>query len=128
LYLRLDHHSGEPIYRQIVEAVKYRVACGELGTGDKLPSIRSLADELQINARTVVKAYDDLAHCGLVVMRQGQGVFIAPQNDGLPRKVRRKALEDLARRLLAEGARMGADRDEILDIIHEISREMSKRS
>ena len=126
MYLRLDHHSGEPIYRQIVEAVKYRVACGELGAGEKLPSIRALASELKINARTVVKAYEDLAHAGLVVMRQGQGVFIAPQGDGLPKRVRRKALEDLAERMLAEGARMGADRDEILEIVKRISERMSQ--
>lgn len=45
MYLYLDHHSGEPIYRQIVEAIKYRVASGQLAVDQRLPSIRSLAEE-----------------------------------------------------------------------------------
>ncbi|MHC4714852.1 MAG: GntR family transcriptional regulator, partial [Planctomycetota bacterium] len=73
MYIRLDHSSGEPFYRQIVEQVKYAVAAARVVPGDRLPSIRGLAGRLKINPRTVVKAYEELAHAGLVVMRQGQG-------------------------------------------------------
>jgi len=117
MYLHLDHHSGEPIYRQIVESVKYSIASGQLSEGDGLPSIRALATELKINPRTVVKAYEELQHAGLVVMRQGKGVFVSPDRGVTPAKARHKAIGDMARRLLAEAKRIGAGKDEILRII-----------
>lgn len=124
MYIHLDPHSGEPIYRQIVEAIKYRVASGQLVEGDQLPSIRAMADELRINPRTVVKAYEALREAGLAVMRHGQGVFITAGRGGVSANVRRKTIEELARRLLAEAARLGADRDEVLEIVARVARQM----
>jgi GntR family transcriptional regulator len=124
MHLHLDHHSGEPVYRQIVEAIKYKVASGQLADGDALPSIRDLADQLKINPGTVVRAYDELGHAGLVVMQQGKGVFITARRDAAPTAVRRKAIANLARRLLAEASRMGAGTDETLKIVRDVAREM----
>jgi GntR family transcriptional regulator len=117
VYLHLDHRSGEPIYRQIVETIKYKIASGQLAADDRLPSIRVLAEELKINSRTVVKAYEELQHAGLVTMRHGQGVFVAANYGVSSESVRRKAIGEMARRMLAEAFRLGADRDEVLKII-----------
>ena len=125
MYFRLDHHSGEPIYRQIVEAVKYRVACGRLAPDAQLPSIRGLAEELRINPRTVVKAYEELEHAGVVVMRHGQGVFVADGQGAVPAGVRRQALADLARRLLAEASRLGEEPEDVLDIMRDEAQRMA---
>ena len=89
-----------------------------------MPSIRVLAGELKINPRTVVKAYEELQHAGLVVMKQGQGVFVATNRQGIPAKARRKAVAEMARRLLAEASRLGADRDEVLRILDDEARRM----
>lgn len=126
MHLHLDHHSGEPIYRQLVEQIKYRIACGSLVVGEQLPSIRSLALDLSINPRTVVKAYEELRHAGLLVMRPGQGVFIRSTSNDVPASARRKAIEEMARRLLAEAASLGADPEEVIDIIAAVSRRMEK--
>ncbi len=117
MYLYLDYRSGEPIYRQIVEAIKYKVASGRLAADERLPSIRALAEELKINSRTVVRAYEELEHAGLVVMRQGQGVFVAANHAAASESVRHKAIADMARRTLAEAFRLGADKEEVLNII-----------
>ena len=122
--LRLDHSSGEPIYRQIVEQIKYQIAAGRLNGLDKLPSIRSLAGKLKINPRTVVKAYEELAHADLVVMRQGQGVFVIDKRESTAKSVRKKIIAELARRLLSEASRMGATGGEVAEIIQEVSDEM----
>lgn len=114
--IHLNHHSGEPIYAQIVEAIKYGVAAGQLAPDSRLPSIRALADELKINARTVVKAYEELEHAGVVVMRQGQGVFVA-ESQAAPASVRNQAITELVRRLLAEAARLGASPEEVQAIV-----------
>ena len=124
MYLHLDHHSGEPIYRQVVEQVKYRVASGQLEPGQQLPSIRALAGQLKINPRTVVKAYEQLQHAGLVVMRHGQGVFVTEARETLPAAARKKALADLARRLLAEASRMGATPDETIAVVQQVATKM----
>jgi len=124
MYFHLDHHSGEPIYQQIVEAIKYAVASERLAPGEKLPSIRGLAGQLKINPRTVVKAYEELQHAGLVLMKQGRGVFTATDRQSTPAGVRRKVIAEMARRLLAEALRMGADKDEALDILRKEAERM----
>jgi GntR family transcriptional regulator len=124
MYLRLDHQSGEAIYRQIVEQVKYKVASEELTSGQRLPSIRELAKQLKINPRTVVKAYEELRSAGLAVMRQGQGVFITDNQATLPEKLRRKQIEDMSRRLFAEASRLGADDEEIIGIVKQTAEHM----
>jgi GntR family transcriptional regulator len=126
--IRLNPRSGEPIYRQIVEQVKYLIARGGLGPGEQLPSIRTLAADLSVNPRTVVKVYETLQHTGLVVMRHGQGVFVTENRGSVPAAARRKALAEMARRLLAEASRLGAGADEVLGVVREASREMEKGS
>src|ERR1700678_135114 len=128
MYLRLDHHSGEPIYRQIVEAVKYKVASGELSPEAQLPSIRALAGQLQINPRTIVKAYEELEHAGVCVMRQGQGVFVGSNHGVVPVGLRRQTLAELARRFLAEGSRLGAGPEEMINIVRGEAKHISAQS
>ncbi len=117
MHIRLDYQSGEAIYRQIVEQVKYMIASGELSASEQLPSIRELANQLKINPRTVVKAYDELKSAGLVVMRHGQGVFIVDSQEALPDKLRQKQIEDMSKRLLAEAARIGSPPAEVIKIL-----------
>lgn len=74
---RVDAGSGVPIYRQLVEQVRREVMLGRLSPGDQLPSLTEVVGELAINPNTVVKAYAELEHEGLVVRRQGMGTFVA---------------------------------------------------
>jgi GntR family transcriptional regulator len=73
---RIDAGSGVPIYRQLVEQVRREVMLGRLAAGDQLPPLREVVDALAINPNTVVKAYAELEHEGLVVRRQGMGTFV----------------------------------------------------
>ena len=127
MHLHLDHHSGEPIYRQVVEAIKFRIACGELAEGTRLPSIRELAGQLQVNMRTVGNAYQELERAGLAVMQHGRGVFVTSPRATLPARQRRNLLLEQARRLLAEAARLGATPDDVVEIIESASQEMGSK-
>src|SRR5262249_35926895 len=69
--------SVTPIYRQIVDQVRLAAATGDLAAGDTMPSVRSLADRLGVNANTVVKAYAELVRDGVLDSRQGLGFFVA---------------------------------------------------
>jgi GntR family transcriptional regulator len=75
---RLDAGSGVPIYRQLVQQVRREVMLGRLQPGERLPTVKDVVDSLAINPNTVVKAYDELEHEGLIVRRQGVGTFVAP--------------------------------------------------
>ena len=94
---RVDAGSGVPIYRQLVQQVRRDVMLGRLQPGDQLPSVKEVVDALSVNPNTVVKAFGELEHQGLVVRRQGVGTFVAaaPSMTSLP--VARKLLGSLAR-------------------------------
>ena len=77
LHLQIDPHSGVPLYRQVMDRFRYYVGCGVLKKGDRLPSIRDLSRRLAINPSTVVKAYTELQHEGLIEMKHGRGVFVS---------------------------------------------------
>src|SRR3984885_3276473 len=77
MILRLNQSSGVPLYLQLIEQVKHAVETGELHSGDKLPTIRQLAEDLVMNPNTVARAYRELEHEGVVQLKHGLGVFIA---------------------------------------------------
>ena len=120
MHVPIDHHSGEPIWRQIAEAIKYRIVAGHLNAGDRLPSIRELSGQLEINVRTVARAYDNLARGGLLVIQQGRGAFVTEPQATLPRRQRRTELVRLSKRFLAEAARLGATRSEVIVALESI--------
>jgi len=72
----LDTHTGVPAYLQIVQQVKQALRLGLLTTGDQLPTVREVVEQVIINPNTVLKAYRDLEREGLVASRPGQGTFI----------------------------------------------------
>jgi GntR family transcriptional regulator len=77
--LRLDFHSGVPVYRQIIDQVRGGIAAGSLAVGHQLPTVRQLAVDLAINPNTVVRAYRELELGGLLETHQGTGTFISAQ-------------------------------------------------
>ncbi len=119
LHIQIDAHSGIPIYRQVMDQVRYYVASGALKPGAQLPSIRELSVALAVNPTTVVKAYSELSHEGVVEMKQGKGVFIAETAPRLSAEEQARALERLARQLALEAKQMGASKDLVIRAIEE---------
>jgi GntR family transcriptional regulator len=73
----LDTRSGVPTYLQIVQQVRQAIRLGLLAPGDQLPTVKDVVAQLAINPNTVLKAYRDLDHEGLVEARRGQGTFVS---------------------------------------------------
>lgn len=69
--------SNVPIYVQLMEQVKHAIEVGALRSGEQLPAIRPLAEQLVINPNTVAKAYRELEHEGVIEIRHGAGAFVA---------------------------------------------------
>ena len=94
---RIDAGSGVPIYRQLVQQVRRDVMLGRLQPGDQLPSVKEVVDSLSVNPNTVVKAFSELEHQGLVVRRQGVGTFVAAAPSMTSVQVAPRLLGPLAR-------------------------------
>jgi GntR family transcriptional regulator len=77
MLFRLNPSSGVPIYLQLIEQIKHSVETGALRAGDQLPTIRKLAEDLVMNPNTVVRAYRELQHEGVIELRHGSGAFIS---------------------------------------------------
>jgi GntR family transcriptional regulator len=99
MHIEIDFRSGIPIYTQIMEQVRQKVADGELKVGDQLPTVRQMATELRVNFNTVARAYRLLDEAGLISTQQGRGTYIweKPSEEVLER-LRKQSLEDLTRR------------------------------
>ncbi|HWG76250.1 MAG TPA: GntR family transcriptional regulator [Steroidobacteraceae bacterium] len=76
MIFRLSHSSGIPVYLQLMQQIRHGVETGALRAGEKLPTIRKLAEELVVNPNTVVRAYRELQHEGVVDLRQGSGAYV----------------------------------------------------
>ncbi|MEF3307117.1 GntR family transcriptional regulator [Paenibacillus sp. GYB003] len=74
--LRFQIDFSQPLYEQILDQVRSAIAKGEIGLGDKMPSVRELAQELRMNPNTVMRAYQELERDGLTEKRRGQGTFV----------------------------------------------------
>ncbi len=80
----LDRHASQPLFEQLVQALRRIILSGRLGPGSKLPSTRKFASELSVSRVTIVTAYDQLTAEGYIESRHGAGAFVA---DGLPDEV-----------------------------------------
>ena len=94
LMIQIATGDPRPIGKQIVDAVRMKIATGELGQGDQLPSVRGLAQQLTINPNTVAKAYAELTTEGWLEARQGLGLFVAAQRQRLSEGERERRLDD----------------------------------
>ena len=119
LHLQIDSRGSAPAYRQLMDQVKYYVASGSLRPGDQLPSIRDAARYLAVNPSTVVKAWTELEHEGVVERQHGKGVFISDKARRVPARELEAALRRGARRLAVEAVQMGASPEEVLAVLRE---------
>ncbi len=111
MIFRVNPSSGVPLYFQLMEQIKHAVETCALRAGDQLPTIRKMAEDLVMNPNTVVRAYRELEHQGVVELKHGSGAFIRETADGRARLMRKAQgiLEAAMERLAA----MGLTEDEI---------------
>ena len=95
---RLNPASGIPLYLQLMEQVKHAIETGTIRTGEQLPSVRQMAEDLMINPNTVVRAYRELEHEGIIELRHGAGAFI--QELIMPREKLMQKAQDVVKAAL----------------------------
>ncbi len=111
MLLRLNPDSGLPLYQQIAAAVRRAVGDGEISPGDRLPAARDLAQSLDVNMHTVLRAYKDLREEGVIELRRGRGAIVR-KGSAAPAGV-----HPLVVALAEESSRLGVDVDDVVEMV-----------
>ncbi|GLH65361.1 GntR family transcriptional regulator [Parageobacillus sp. G301] len=120
----ISNSSDEPIYQQIVKQIKNLIIKGELSENEMLPSIRTLAKELQISVITTKRAYQELENEGYIVTVQGKGTFVAAQNKELLKENQLKMIEEKLTEAVEAGKSINLTMEEMQEILKVIYEEV----
>jgi GntR family transcriptional regulator len=120
--------SAEPIYRQLVEHVRRRVAAGQIKAGEEIPSVRELAQALAVHPMTISKAYSLLEAEGLLERRRGLAMRVAPQHrQAQPAASRIELLRPALERAAAEARQLQLGSGAVLRLFKDILEEEHTR-
>lgn len=110
--VHLDYRDARPIYVQIMDGFKGQIATGVLQPGDKLPSVRELAEQLAINPNTIQRAYRRLEAEAWIATVPGKGCFVCETPESYQRELERllEQLDETCSALIA----LGVTREEII--------------
>ena len=113
----ISNSSPDPIYEQVTRQIKGQIISGELREGDPLPSIRKLAQDLQISVITTKRAYEELQKEGFVDAVEGKGSFVAMQNKELLREKKMKLVEEKMSEAVDEARLFGITLGELREML-----------
>ena len=123
-FFSINTGSTEPIYRQLVEQVRRRVAGGQLTAGQEIPSVRELAQALAVHPMTISKAYSLLEAEGLLERRRGLAMRVAPQHRrAQPAASRVELLRPTLERAAAEARQLELPAAQVLQLFDQILRD-----
>jgi len=113
----LDLSDGVPIYRQIIRQIENAVLSGRLKTGERLPTIRSLAVELKINPNTIAKAYGELEIRGILTTQVGSGTYISDKKPVLEDEGPERKIKELVGRFIEEMRELGVGQKGLAELV-----------
>src|SRR5437879_13292047 len=119
MQLHISPKDGVPIYRQIVNQVKYLVGSGRLAPGEELPPIRVLAEQLVVNPNTVARAYLELEKAGIVTKRHGSGTYVSESPGTISPREKTTILARRVDVLLTEARHLDVELSDIIKLIRE---------
>jgi len=110
----LDYSSGVPIYRQIIDQIRFGIVSGQLKLGEQLPTVRALAVELKVNLNTVAKSYKELEIKDILETQQGTGTFINKTDLVVQEKEREDKLAEICTQFSSIAFSYGFNIDEVV--------------
>lgn len=115
LLFQINPSSGVPIYRQLMDQVRTLIGAGRLTEGAMVPSVRQIAEGLQINPMTVSKAWSLLERDGVLERVRGQGMrVLAAAKPRATVKERQQALQPLLEQVVIQAAQLSLSREQVL--------------
>ena len=122
----LDYSSGVPIYRQIIDQIRYGIASGQLRLGEQLPTVRALAVELKVNLNTVSKKKKKLEIKEILSTQQGSGTYINKSEVMLSEKERTDRLREICTQFTSKAFSYGFTFEEIIQALQLLSTSKTK--
>lgn len=120
MILVVDPHSGIPIYRQLVEQIRFHVASGLLAAGQEMPSTRALSARLGVNPMTVSKALVLLEQDGVLERRPGRPHVVPDGQGGSVRATRLDQLEQALRPVATKARQLQLEPDTALSVFRRL--------
>lgn len=127
MLLQIDHHSGQPIYRQVIEQIRRQIAARQLGEGQQLPSVRDLAAQLRVNPMTVSKAYSLLEMDGWLERRRGVGLFVAALRKEKTGRTKADMLADVLAKAVIVAVQLGIPEDQSREMLTRLYRKYDSK-
>ena len=124
-WITISLADPRPLYLQVIEQVKRRVAVGDLPPGTDLPSIRELAAGLKVSVITIKRAYLELERDGVITTRQGKGSVVADR-PGLQASIQEVELRDHLKQAVSLGLLLGKTKTEMQRRIAEVYEQSQK--
>ena len=116
----INPKSAIPIYLQVIDQIRQRVAAGVFAPGDQLPSVREMASQLLINPNTAARIYRDLERDGLLETRRGQGTFIASGAAALAETDRLRLLSARLQEVIEQARTFGVPDEALVALLGEM--------
>jgi len=120
VFIVLSSESPDPLHKQVTDQIREAVAGGDVVPGDRLPSIREMAKELNISVITVKRSYMDLEREGLLVTRAGLGSFVADVDRAYLRRDQLAEVRTELKAILERAGRFGISAGDVAQLITEI--------
>lgn len=114
MIIKIITNTDIPIFQQIVGQMKQAISTNKLKTGEKLPSVRELSEQLSVNPNTVQKAYADLERIGVIETRKGIGAFVSGPLRKLSEIEKKERLSSHIQNLVAEAKITGCDKEKVI--------------
>jgi len=123
----VEFRLGEPVYEQVMYAVKKAIMAGNLAPGERFPSVRTLSQELKINPRTAHKIVAALTDEGVLAVQPGIGTVVTAPTNGSAED-RTALLNEEAERLVVEADRLGLNEEQVIAAVRKHWRKLSPKS
>ena len=124
--LTISQADRRPMYLQIMEQIRHRVAVGDWVPGQEIPSIRGMAVDLRVSVITVKRAYLELEHAGVIVTRQGRGTYVA-ENVNIGTSLKEEELDEHLESAAEVALLLGLDAGELEARLRKAHRQVAKR-
>ena len=128
MLLEIDHHSGVPIYRQVIRQIRQQIMTDGLKHEDQLETVRELAARLKVNPMTISKAYSFLEAEGLVERKRGIGLFVAKVRKGQRDRIKKQLLNSIVNKAAITAIQLGVSEEEAIESLKKHYKEYNSKN
>ena len=128
MLLEIDHHSGVPIYRQVIRQIRQQIMTDGLKQADQLETVRELAARLKVNPMTISKAYSFLEAEGIVERKRGIGLLVDKVRKGQRDRIKNQLLNSIVNKAAITAIQLGVSEEEAVESLKKHYKEYNSKN